>query len=397
VRHDTAISSPRCDFAGLAVLGLGLIGLVGVSACDENVVEVPSDGVSVVDTRADTTPLCHEAGAPCTSDTDCCSDVCRRGQCLGVACCVPAGEVCETPDECCSGSCDATTGTCRNCRAVGAGCNLDSDCCTGRCDVHDGLCVQCLPEYRRCESDADCCSGRCDPEHELCLGCTPAGQACETDADCCGELGCTSDTKICVGCIDNSVDRCGALPCCNQRMECADGRCSCPEPEGAPCENHVDCCSGTWNEVALCDEQDRMCDSFLFEPCGPHGPCYRPARTEDLCGPHCPDFYYIELVVCDIATHECPERGIYRPGNRCTSNSECAGSCGTRTEVCQSCRSVGDACNSDSLPCCSGICDPKTSICVGCLETGRSCEQDSHCCSGLCAHGECAGPCSSTP
>lgn len=362
-----------------------LMAIAGVSACDEGAVEVPS-----MDTRLADTDDCKKADEDCTGDSDCCSGVCRDRVCRRMACCSGAGVWCENGHECCSGHCAEQT--CADCRSDGASCNTDEDCCSSRCDVYDGTCVACLAEYRPCESDAACCSGRCDPEHDVCLGCKPAGQTCGTDSDCCGDLGCASDTKICVGCIDNQVDRCGELPCCNRRMDCVDDHCSCPELEGVACEEHGDCCSGAWNEVDFCDTDDGTCHSVVYAGCDPFGPCYGPSRSYNLCGPRCPDYSAYTLDACDVLTHLCPgNRDVESQDARCQSAEHCY-QCDRSTEACDICHPLGSKCDRFNL-CCSGLCDPVTDTCVGCLAAGRECESSEECCSRVCANGECAGTC----
>ena len=113
---------------------------------------------------------CHEEGAVCAGDEDCCGSG-------------DAGTM-----RCLLGFCADVSG----CGQVGAGCSTRTDCCGMIvCEPGPGgdrAC--CLRDSDRCDHDGDCCGemqcngGRC--------ACRGSGESCASIADCCGGMLCNA-------------------------------------------------------------------------------------------------------------------------------------------------------------------------------------------------------------
>ena len=131
-----------------------------------------------------------EIGNKCTTDSNCCSQVCKSGECqmkLGVA------ETCLMDEQCASGICD---------------------------EMFPGkkLCIQCFGNEQACKFDRDCCKGfTCKKEGNANEGyCTLAkgiGEPCQTYWDCTSRV-------------------------------CYNGNCSLPLAAGSTCSKDNDCYSG---------------------------------------------------------------------------------------------------------------------------------------------------------
>jgi hypothetical protein len=95
-------------------------------------------------TTSTTTPGCLPERAPCTTDTDCCNNICNR----------PSG---------------STTGICLTCRSPGGSCAAGEPCCNLGSSCENGS-TCCTPSSEPCTDDSECCSGlTCDPRLRECL------------------------------------------------------------------------------------------------------------------------------------------------------------------------------------------------------------------------------------
>jgi hypothetical protein len=150
--------------------------------------------------------VCGLVGDTCTSDFQCCTNVCGKDGRCGEPC-LPDSSPCPTPclesdgfcDEplCCSGVCSALTGACEpppSCGAEGTSCDTAADCCpelTCFFVQGDGVCApgQCFGEGTDCLTSELCCEGlQCDPEFHLCGLCREPGQKCTENGSCCSGL-----------------------------------------------------------------------------------------------------------------------------------------------------------------------------------------------------------------
>lgn len=183
------------------------------------------------------TNFCRGNGAACQKAVDCCDLNCNNGVCGGEICAVQSDD-CTSNAQCCSNICagdrcqldPANT----MCRGVGETCNSGSQqgCCSmvcdvtqnpPRCDFGPGVCKA---QNAGCTMDSDCCHGICDPQTKLCATpCTPTGGTCTTGPDCCSSVctngscapppacdpigtGCTTDAQCCTGlCLGGFCDQ----------------------------------------------------------------------------------------------------------------------------------------------------------------------------------------------
>ena len=143
---------------------------------------------------------CTATSASCTANSDCCSGICVSWMCVGDL--VSRGGTCDESADCVAGA-TCSNGVC--CMEASATCTANSDCCSGACQ-NDACCN---PNNTNCSSDGDCCSGRCS--NGVCDPLGP-GEGCDDDRDC--------DTA--------SV--------------CANGNCC--RAATAACSSSADCCSG---------------------------------------------------------------------------------------------------------------------------------------------------------
>ena len=135
-----------------------------------------------------------EIGNKCTTDSNCCSQVCKGGECQMK---LSVGETCTGPGQCGSGICDETS--------------------PGK-----KLCIQCSGNEQPCGNSPDCCKG---------FTCT--------DGYC--TLGKEFD-KPCVSWLE-----------CASRV-CYNGNCSLPRAAGASCKISEDCYSGNCLPDLTCSD-----------------------------------------------------------------------------------------------------------------------------------------------
>jgi hypothetical protein len=109
------------------------------------------------------TPGCEPLDTFCTTDSDCCSGICRLGSCATSEC-GRSGDVCNDSSDCCGSlTCDGVE--CGTCASNGASCYVDEDCCSGHCGVSGCSSSSCADVNEYCSADSDCCSGLCDPDN----------------------------------------------------------------------------------------------------------------------------------------------------------------------------------------------------------------------------------------
>jgi hypothetical protein len=95
----------------------------------------------------------------------------------------PASPTCESTGCPYTEVCQA--GACVNC--INAPCTVDSDCCTNLCaGVNPNKRCRCQFGIGICSSNAQCCNGRCNGAQGTC-GCDPAGAPCASGdgSSCC--------------------------------------------------------------------------------------------------------------------------------------------------------------------------------------------------------------------
>ncbi len=162
---------------------------------------------------------CTVAGATCTSNAQCCTQVCDSTTltCTSrLTTCGTAGSSCAVNTDCCNLQCDTARGVCASatsCTADGATCASSSTCCSGTCT--GGKCqalnTTCLTAGNPCTAPSGgaggCCSGLC--KNGTCaLGssfCIQPGDVCARDLDCCGGF-CSKATGATQGvCMDVST------------------------------------------------------------------------------------------------------------------------------------------------------------------------------------------------
>jgi hypothetical protein len=111
-----------------------------------------------VDTKQDD-KNCGKCGKKCKDGKSC-----QNGKCEGEDNCLLSGAIClGGPNDdipCCPPSfCKNLGGTGLCCRPDGQTCSSDVECCSDLCE--DNLCVDCLPLGAGCDSDGQCCSDEC--------------------------------------------------------------------------------------------------------------------------------------------------------------------------------------------------------------------------------------------
>ncbi|WP_434042573.1 MULTISPECIES: hypothetical protein [Sorangium] len=218
---------------------------------------------------------CHVEGEVCSSNADCCSNLCADGGdgvlvCVAQGACDPVGEACSGPSQCCSNACiEIAPGAafCQSiggCKPIGELCTDDAQCCTENCQTEPngvkkcGQPPNCRPPGEICdESFGECCPGV--PQGKLlCFAgsfgvlrcqepcCALAEAACESDDDCCSRR-CNVDTGRCENGFACKIysEACEAdADCCSgicSSGQCAD--CAC-RPDGEACRTPVDAQAG---------------------------------------------------------------------------------------------------------------------------------------------------------
>lgn len=258
--------------------------------------------------------------------------------------CSGLGCGCNASTPCAEGVC--SEGICVICTADGAGCSGD----TPVCDTEAGACVACT-EHADC---TDPTRSRCDPSGQ-CVGCSISTQ--------CTHLSdtpiCSPNQEICVPCLGDQDDVCGAGVCivggtscvdCNVDGDCASGVCSDGGNTCVECNETSDCGSG------VCITGGNSCvECNADADCGELAPrCNTSTNTCETCtsDPDCSRFGK----VCDEVSAQCVQ---------CTVDTE-ESQCGEELEF--------------------RACDPQAFTCSGAVRDSlglcRECISDSECVAG---------------
>jgi hypothetical protein len=234
---------------------------------------------------------CHDFGATCSADSDCCTTTLVSGKAYPLACssinycqmvapdCRPGKWACSSNSQCCSNNCSG--GRCVVCAQDGEACTKAHDCCYGEICGTDGKCHNSYvgnssaPTSGQCVASAFCVGGYCalDGGSEGNCGSTAACTGVEGSAPptamkpCCPGLqsGTCSGTACCCQAdgtwCEYSEDCCGG--------DCTGGRCrSTPTGFGDRCDYGADCAS---TSTPVCDPigrvcTDRWCSAALADP-----------------------------------------------------------------------------------------------------------------------------------
>lgn len=244
------------------------------------------------------------SGAPCASDRQCASGICRRadGATCG-ACTGPYGAdaPCDGPEGCGSGL------VCQGGRCALEGlpfhpCAADRDCLDGLA-CRAGACHPRGATGEACAADDDCVSadtcwsGACRPRGE-------DGAACRAAGDCAWPRACRDG--VCGLPIEGE-------PCagaCAGGLACAAGVCRARAPEGSSCDPDAPACA----DGTVCSAG--ACRAFVAVP--PGGRCDRATR---LCaGPA-----WLGATTVDAARAACGSGGACPDvGSRCAGDGDCA-------------------------------------------------------------------------
>jgi hypothetical protein len=345
-------------------------------------------------------PMCHQDGESCQNPTDCCNlncanGVCGMGQCVsdgqdciapGSVCCSTicgsdgkctalntcktAGNECSTNVDCCNQMC--LNGRCAApsqvsyCTQVGDICFNNNECCTGVCTIGSGAsagtCTDITPTASNCKVDGTlcegcngCCSSFCAPfgntESHICQpasGCHVFGDLCKTDLDCCG------------GDFSSGLPGAGLVKCMPVPGHPEIGTCGKPNTTNCP-DNNSDTCKNS---------------------CIPEG---------DVC-------HYTGLLVC--ASNSQPDNCCAAPGNSgvCMLDRlnipRCYGLGTSCVNEGESCASSQDCC--DGVPCLPDDTGHLKCAAMSCVPENGICTTTSDCCTGFACQvppGELRGTC----
>ncbi len=364
-------------------LGVGLVGVLGVSACADPCLD---DGLGQ-DQEGD----CPALASASDSDTDSATDTDTATATDGDGTCGNGVQDGDETDVDCGGSCADNCGD-------GQGCGDGDDCISGTCgddnnceptptcgdgvqngDETDidcgGSCPADCDDGQGCAVNEDCVSMSCDPATMTCVpggNCTDGAQnGDETDIDCGGS--CETDCDNGEGCLVN--EDCISVSCDPDRMVCIPGT-SCrdglqngdesdvdcgglvcdPCDDGETCDDDGDCASG------ICDEDAGVCIPPACDDGVQNGD-----ETDVDCGGSCPDdcddgegcLVGDDCIsdVCDPILQTCDaptcDDGVQ---NGTETDLDCGGMCLNTCET-------GEGCLS-GLDCVNDVCDPDDNTCA---------------------------------
>jgi hypothetical protein len=253
-----------------------------------------------------TTPICEPATAApqaglfqcvgCTSDAQCTGNP-NGGQCVAGACeaCDPRAGQSNAGCSAATPICDATSSTCRACRAGDCagpngtcstsgptagrcvGCTLSSQCgdATPYCDPDDGTCKVCSASPGGAGRDDAWCAERdavrpiCDASG-LCVRCNGTAGGCSGMNDQCVINATAPQNNVCVDCVVSGTTHSGcapseqcvavaAMPVMNRCVDCIDDMgCSGMRDRCAPNNTCVECLT-----PADCPDDGNACTSNL--------------------------------------------------------------------------------------------------------------------------------------
>ncbi len=324
-------------------------------------------------------------GVACSSDQQCCSQLCSStasdaencgvcghacapggDSCQGGNCLCGGGSGCQLPQTCCTllGCVDLQSDA-FNCGACGLACNPGESCLAGRC---------------ACNGAAACGSGG------LCC----QGSGCSSNGSCpCGAAACNSPNTCCndTSCVDLKGDNgnCGSCGnACATGLNCQNGACTC---NGQICSTGDTCCS-----TGCADLQTSTANC---------GACGNTCATNETCSGG----------VCKCGASSCAA-GQSCCGSTClqlTSDSMNCGGCGVACNAGEQCVSSHCQCPGTNPPractssetCCAmsattgsaGGCFDLSSNHDNCNQCGKSCAPNEQCVSGSCHATGCNPPC----
>ena len=88
--------------------------------CETTTTAAPTTSTTSTNSTSTTTPACLPNDGTCSSDSQCCSEICDQNRCA--SCRSNLGR-CTTNEQCCVGTCG------RCCRGIGSPCTSASQCC----------------------------------------------------------------------------------------------------------------------------------------------------------------------------------------------------------------------------------------------------------------------------
>jgi hypothetical protein len=226
----------------------------------------------------------------------------------GVVCKV-ADDPCTSNGQCCSNICDPVSSKCKSsvttCSGQGSSCKVATDCCNLQCDTVRGVCstaASCTADNQACTTSAECCGQNCTGQK-----CVPLNTACLTAGNPCTASGAPGD--------GGAGARCCSGLCANNK--CVLGASFCIQP-GDACSRDTDCCGG-WCAKAqgatlgVCQDVQTTgagsCthDGVLCNGCG------------SCCSRNCGPWALTGVNVCQ------PGLGCKILNSLCTTDQECCG------------------------------------------------------------------------
>jgi hypothetical protein len=360
---------------------------------------------------------CVSDGGGCTTDTECCGQVCNAGVCTPLnAACSTAGNACKTNDNCCSKLCK--DGFCAvgssYCIQTGDVCTRASDCCTGLCTIaagaKAGTCGAPVKTAANCEGvEGTVCNGCGDCCSRLCAPFGPTGvKICQPASGCrvVGEL-CTADKDCCGGDPNSDLPGAGNGSCDKEPDELV-GRCrnvqSC-SPQGNICHYKEytcsissapnKCCSGVGNSGEC------QLDTLGVPRCNGMGTACRIAgdqcASSDDCCNDAPCVRDPKGVLRCYAEGQCvPRGGSCTINGDCCPGTTCIRSVGSTSGTCDTAviEGVGGASGAGGGSGISGSPGVAGGAAKGggpsCSEYGQICSGDSDCCNSIpCFNGTC--------
>lgn len=422
----------------LVLIAVGLLLLVGASACD---VDDPTDPTPADISCDGGLFLCGERCVDLDSDLAHCGDcdtACgAEERCVAGSCTEPE-PTCPEGQERCGEDCVDTSSDRSNCGACGKSCQAGERCeahaCLEGCGEDERLCGEaCVDTQSDDQNCGDCgvlcgegevcaegsCELRCDGGLEICsdacvdtesdpLNCGGCGVECGEDQVCSADgcvLSCDGGLEACEGaCVDtdSNEDHCGACGVsCGDDQRCDAGSCVSRCAEGTEFCNGA--CVATSEDVANCGGCGVECVNG--ELCA-LGICTSSCGELRSCGSACADISTDRLNCggCDIVCKDaqlcelgqcldrCPAGQDY-----CIADGSCAetmtdrancGACGkvcAGNEACHSgicvsqCESIGETYCQES-----NLCAMLESDAKNCGECGKSCREGESCQKGSC-------------
>ena len=147
-------------------------------------------------------PACARINEPCSASAPCCAGAGICSEDAENTCCKPLNTTCLSDSDCCIRKhvCRKKTQTslryCLELATFGGPCATSQQCAAGLdCDPKTSTCL--LQIGGACTSDDDCASRICDEYAGVCVDCHPDGDPCNEGADCCSGI-CNIGINQCV-------------------------------------------------------------------------------------------------------------------------------------------------------------------------------------------------------